>query len=140
MSEQTNIAIESILNESRTFSPPEDFAAAAHIKSFAEYERIYAEAQANPEAFWASAAEENLDWFVKWETVLEWNEPHAKWFVGGKINAAHNCLDRHLQGARRNKAAIIWEGETGETRTLTYQQLHREVSRFANVLKKLGDL
>lgn len=138
MSEPTNIAIESLAHETRTFSPPEDFAAQAHVKSFAEYERIYAEAEANPEAFWARAAEENLDWFQKWETVLEWNEPHAKWFVGGKINASYNCLDRHSHGARRNKAAIIWEGETGETRTLTYQQLHGEVCRFANALKKLG--
>ncbi len=138
MSETTNDAIESMQHETRTFSPPAEFARKAHVKSFAEYERIYAEAEANPEAFWARAAEENLDWFKKWETILEWNEPHAKWFVGGKINAAYNCLDRHLNGARRNKAAIIWEGETGETRTLTYQQMHGEVCRFANALKKLG--
>jgi acetyl-CoA synthetase len=138
MSETTNDLIESILHETRTFAPPAKFAAQAHVKSFEEYERIYAEAEANPEAFWANAAEENLDWFKKWEKILEWNEPHAKWFIGGKINAAHNCLDRHLNGARRNKAAIIWEGETGETRTLTYQQMHGEVCRFANVLKKLG--
>ncbi len=138
MSETTNDVIESILQETRTFAPPAKFAAQAHVKSFEEYERIYAEAEANPEAFWANAAEENLNWFKKWEKILEWNEPHAKWFIGGKINAAHNCLDRHLNGARRNKAAIIWEGETGETRTLTYQQMHGEVCRFANVLKKLG--
>ncbi len=138
MSETSSIAIESLSNETRTFPPPEEFAAQAHVKSYAEYERIYAEAEKNPEAFWARAAEENLDWFKKWETILEWNEPFAKWFVGGKINASYNCLDRHLNGTRRNKAAIIWEGETGETRTLTYQQLHREVCRFANALKKLG--
>jgi acetyl-CoA synthetase len=137
MSETSNAAIESVLHESRLFPPPADFSIAAHIKSFEEYERIYAEAERDPQAFWAKAAE-NLHWFRKWDTILEWNEPFAKWFGGGKINAAHNCLDRHLNGARRNKAAIIWEGETGETRTLTYQQLHREVCRFANVLKKLG--
>ena len=129
--------IESILNESRIFPPPADFAADAEIKSFEEYERIYAEAAADPSAFWEKQAQK-LDWFEKWTTVLEWNEPFAKWFVGGKLNVAHNCLDRHLGTWRRNKAAIIWEGETGEIKTITYLQLHQEVSRFANVLKKLG--
>ncbi len=137
MPETSNIAIESTLNETRVFPPPPEFAAKAHIKSFEEYERIYNEAAENPEAFWASIAEE-LHWFKKWDTVLKWNEPHAEWFVGGKINAAYNCLDRHLETHRKNKAAIIWEGEPGEVRTLTYQQLHRQVSKFANVLKKTG--
>ena len=131
------IAIESVLNEDRVFPPPADFAANAHIKSFEEYERIYSEAAADVPAFWAKQAE-SLDWFKKWDTVLEWNEPHAKWFVGGKINIAHNCLDRHLTTWRKNKAAFIWEGEPGEQRTLTYSQLHYEVCRFANVMKKLG--
>lgn len=135
MSEPT--AIESVLNENRVFNPPAEFAANAHIKSFEEYEKLYAEAEADPEAFWAKQAEE-LHWFKKWDTVLEWNEPFAKWFVGGKINISYNCLDRHLSTWRKNKAAIIWEGEPGEQRTLTYLQLHREVSKFANVLKKLG--
>jgi len=137
MSEASTIAIESTLQETRIFPPPADFAANAHIKSFAEYERIYAKAAEDPEAFWASAAE-NLHWFKKWDTILKWNEPHAEWFVGGKINASYNCLDRHLATPRKNKAAIIWEGEPGETRTLTYQQLHRQVSKFANVMKKTG--
>ncbi|MDQ3800864.1 MAG: acetate--CoA ligase [Acidobacteriota bacterium] len=136
MSEST-AAIESILHEDRVFPPPVEFAVNAHIKSFAEYEQIYNQAAADPEAFWASVAE-NLHWFKKWDKILEWDEPHAKWFVGGKINAAYNCLDRHLESWRKNKAAIIWEGEPGETRTLTYQQLHRQVCRFANVLKKVG--
>jgi acetyl-CoA synthetase len=135
MSKQT--AIESVLNEDRIFPPPADFAAHAHIKSFEEYEQIYAEAAADVPAFWAKQAAE-LDWFKKWDTVLEWNPPHAKWFVGGKINIAHNCLDRHLTTWRKNKAAFIWEGEPGEQRTLTYSQLHYEVCRFANVMKKLG--
>ena len=135
MSEST--AIESILHEERVFPPPVEFAVNAHIKSFEEYERIYNKAAEDPEAFWASAAE-NLHWFKKWDKVLEWDEPHAKWFVGGRINASYNCLDRHLDGWRKNKAAVIWEGEPGEIRTLTYQQMHREVSRFANVLKKTG--
>ncbi len=137
MSETAQTNIESTLKETRIFPPPTDFAANAHVKSFEEYEKLYAEAAENPEAFWASQAE-NLDWFKKWDTVLEWNEPHAKWFVGGKINASYNCLDRHLTTWRKNKAAIIWEGEPGEIRTLTYLQLYRQVCKFANVLKKLG--
>jgi acetyl-CoA synthetase len=137
MSENTQIAIESTLHETRIFPPPAKFAEQAHIKGFAEYEEIYNKAAADPEAFWASAAE-NLHWFVKWDTTLKWEEPHAEWFVGGKINAAYNCVDRHLETFRKNKAAIIWEGEPGETRTLTYQQLHRQVCKFANVLKKSG--
>jgi acetyl-CoA synthetase len=136
MSEQ-NIAIESILHEDRVFSPPREFAQKAHVRSFEEYERMYAEAEADLEGFWASQAH-NLHWFRHWDTILEWREPHAKWFVGGKINASYNCLDRHLSTWRRNKAAIIWEGEPGDQRTLTYQQLHAEVAKFANVLKKMG--
>ncbi|MEQ1606914.1 MAG: acetate--CoA ligase [Pyrinomonadaceae bacterium] len=131
------IAIESTLHENRLFPPPSEFAENAHIKSFAEYEELYAEAAADVPAFWAKQAE-SLDWFKKWDTVLEWNEPFAKWFVGGKINISYNCLDRHITTWRKNKAAIIWEGETGEIKTITYLQLHQEVSRFANVLKKLG--
>ena len=130
-------AIESILHESRMFPPPSEFAAKAHIKSFEEYEKLYADAASDPEAFWAKQAEE-IHWFRKWDTVLEWNEPFAKWFVGGKLNISYNCLDRHLETARRDKTAIIWEGEPGESRRLTYSELHSEVSKFANVLKKLG--
>jgi acetyl-CoA synthetase len=136
-SNQPSIAIESVLQESRLFPPHADFIARAHVKGMDEYERMYAEAEANPEAFWAGQAEA-LDWFKRWDKVLEWNLPHAKWFVGGELNVAHNCLDRHLSTWRRNKAAIIWEGEPGEQRTLTYQQLHYEVCRFANVLKRQG--
>ncbi|MDI1240678.1 MAG: acetyl-coenzyme A synthetase N-terminal domain-containing protein, partial [bacterium] len=125
MSEQ--IAIESTLSEDRVFPPPAEFAANAHIKSFEEYEQIYDEAAKDPAAFWAKQAE-SLHWFKKWDTVLEWNEPFAKWFVGGKINISYNCLDRHLTTSRKNKAAIIWEGEPGEIKTITYLQLHQEVS------------
>lgn len=132
-----NTAIESLSNEQRVFPPPPGFAANAHVKSFEEYERLYDEAAKDPAAFWAKQAED-LHWFRKWDTVLEWNEPFAKWFVGGKINIAYNCLDRHLETPRRDKTAIIWEGEPGEQRTFTYSQLHAEVSKFANVLKKLG--
>ena len=129
--------IQSTLSEKRLFAPPSDFSARAQVKSLADYQRLYDEAGRDPEAFWAHIARE-LDWFEPWTKVLEWDAPWAKWFVGGKMNLAHNCLDRHLTTWRRNKAALIWEGEPGETRTLTYQQLHSEVSKFANVLKFLG--
>jgi acetyl-CoA synthetase len=129
--------IESVLQEKRIFPPPPEFSAKAHIKSEAELESLRAEAHADPEAFWARMAEE-LHWFKKWDTVLKWDPPHAEWFGGGKINISYNCLDRHLTTWRRNKAALIWEGEPGETRTYTYQQLHTEVCKFANVLKHAG--
>ncbi len=129
--------ITSVLKESRTFPPPTDFAAQAHVKSLAEYEVLWQRAKENPEAFWAEQAE-SLHWFRKWDRVLEWNEPFAQWFVGGKLNVSFNCLDRHLAAGRGNKAALIWEGEPGDTRVLRYQDLHREVCRFANVLKSLG--
>ena len=129
--------IESVLQEKRVFPPPPEFSAKAHIKSEAELERLRAEAHADPEGFWARMAEE-LHWFRKWDTVLKWDPPHAEWFGGGKINISYNCLDRHLATWRRNKAALIWEGEPGETRTYTYQQLHTEVCKFANVLKHAG--
>ena len=130
--------IESFQHEERVFPPPPSFAEQAHIKSMAELESLRAEASADPEGFWARMAESELHWFKKWDTVLKWEPPHAEWFVGGKINISYNCLDRHLATWRRNKAALIWEGEPGDTRTLTYQQLHTEVCRFANVLKRIG--
>jgi acetyl-CoA synthetase len=129
--------IDSVLNETRVFEPSPEFSRQAHIKSLEDYERIYAEAEANPEKFWARIASE-LHWFRKWDKVLDWQPPWAKWFVGGQTNISYNCLDRHVATWRRNKAAIIWEGEPGEVRTLTYQQLLSEVSKFANVLKQHG--
>lgn len=120
------------------FPPPETFAKAAHIKSEAELEQLRSEANADPEAFWGRMAAAELHWFKKWDRVLHWESPHAQWFLGGKLNISYNCLDRHLSTWRRNKAALIWEGEPGEQRTLTYQQLHSEVCRFANVLKHAG--
>jgi acetyl-CoA synthetase len=122
-----------LLREDRTFAPPPDFRARAVVKD----ENVYAEAERDPEAFWARLAGE-LEWSRKWDTILDWQPPHAKWFVGGQINASVNCLDRHIRGPRRNKAALIWEGEPGDRRTLTYFDLYREVSAFANVLKSLG--
>ncbi|MBA3711572.1 MAG: acetate--CoA ligase [Pyrinomonadaceae bacterium] len=129
--------IESTLHEDRVFAPPETFSRGAHIRSAEEYERLRAEASESPDNFWARMAEE-LHWFKKWDTVLKWDAPHAEWFGGGKINVSDNCLDRHLETWRRNKAALIWEGEPGEQRTFTYLQLHTEVCRFANVLKRFG--
>ncbi len=132
------VTIESVLHENRLFNPPPQFSAQAQIKSLEEYKQLYEKAKANPEAFWAELAEKELHWFEKWTQVLDWQPPVAKWFIGGKLNISYNCIDRHLTTARRNKAAIIWEGENGDTRTLTYQQLHREVCQMANVLKDLG--
>lgn len=135
MSEAT---IESILQEKRLFHPSPAFSQQAHIKSLEEYEHFYEKAAANPQKFWEDLAHKELHWFEKWHTVLDWQPPFAKWFEGGKINLSYNCLDRHLTTWRRNKAALIWEGEPGDSRTLTYAQLHREVCQFANVLKQLG--
>ncbi|MGB7332874.1 MAG: acetate--CoA ligase [Terriglobales bacterium] len=133
----TQVNIDSILDEQRSFPPPAEFSQKAQIKSLAEYEALYKESVEQPEKFWARAAEE-LHWFKKWDKVLEWNAPWAKWFVGGQVNLSYNCLDRHVQTARKNKAALIWESEPGEIRTYTYQQLWKEVQKFANVLKNLG--
>jgi acetyl-CoA synthetase len=130
-------AIDSVLNEQRVFEPPDEFRAGSQIKSRAEYERLYKEAKEDPQGFWAQIARE-LHWFKPWDRVLEWNLPFAKWFIGGELNISYNCLDRHVATWRKNKAAILWEGEPGDSRTLTYQQLLREVSKCANVLKSLG--
>lgn len=132
-----NTNITSVLKESRKFPPSAEFAAKAHVKSMAEYEKLWQRGKDDPEVFWAEQAA-SLHWFKKWTKVLDWNEPFAKWFVGGTINACYNCVDRHLDGPRANKAAIVWEGEPGDTRVLRYQDLHREVCKFANALKKLG--
>jgi acetyl-CoA synthetase len=129
--------ITSVLKETRVFPPSADFSAQAHVSSLADYERIWQRAKDDPEGFWAEQAEALL-WSKRWDTVLDWKEPHAQWFVGGQLNASANCLDRHLTNGRKNKAAIIWEGEPGDSRVLTYQLLHREVCKFANVLKKIG--
>ncbi len=130
--------IQSSLNEKRLFAPPAAFSEKAHVPSMAAYERLYREADEDPEKFWGGIAGE-LEWFRPWKKVLDWSDaPFAKWFVGGQLNLSHNCLDRHLTTWRKNKAALIWEGEPGEIRTLTYQQLHSEVCRFANVLKARG--
>jgi len=125
--------IDALLKEDREFPPSAAFAAAAHVSDAS----IYEQADKDPEAFWAMFASE-LEWSTPWTKVLDWKPPHAKWFVGGKLNASVNCLDRHVRTWRRNKAAIIWEGEPGEKRTLTYWELYRDVCQFANVLRSLG--
>jgi acetyl-CoA synthetase len=133
MVEKVQAPIEALLREGRTLPPPEGFRQRANIND----PGVYEEAERDPQAFWARWAEQ-LHWFQKWQRVLEWNPPWAKWFVGGRTNLAYNCLDRHLAGARKNKAAIVWEGEPGEVRILTYWELYRQVCKFANVLKSLG--
>ena len=129
--------VQTVMQEDRLFPPPAEFAAKARIGSLAAYEAMWKEAAGDIEKFWGKLAGE-LHWFSPFSKVLEWNEPFAKWFVGGKTNASYNCLDVHLNSPERNKAALIWEGEPGEERTLTYQQLHHQVCKFANVLKRLG--
>ncbi|MEZ0374206.1 MAG: acetate--CoA ligase, partial [Candidatus Sericytochromatia bacterium] len=130
----------SILHEQRVFQPSAEFSAQSHVPGLKAYMDMYELARENPEAFWEEQARNLLSWEAPWQTVLDWQPPFAKWFVEGRINVSVNCLDRHLASWRRNKAAIIWEGEPGDSRILTYQSLHREVCRFANVLKKLGVL
>ncbi|MEX0935811.1 MAG: acetate--CoA ligase, partial [Gemmatimonadota bacterium] len=125
--------LDDLLREDRRFPPPEGFRAEAHVSD----DEIRKTAESDPEAYWARWADE-LHWFRKWDRVLDWKPPHARWFEGGQLNVSYNCLDRHLEGPRRNKAALIWEGEPGDTRTYTYWDLHREVSRFAQGLKDLG--
>src|SRR3989440_3195388 len=128
--------IESVLTEKRSFPPPKDFAAAARVKSLAEYEQMYRRAADDPEGFWAEIAGE-LAWTKKWTKVLDWKLPDAKWFVGGQLNVSVNCVDQHARGPRKNKAAIVWEGEPGDSRVITYGQLHREVCKAANALAAL---
>ena len=134
MSDALDPELSALLHEDRVFEPPTEFNANAIVKDAA----VYKEAERDPEAFWAKFASE-LEWSRKWTRVLDWSDPpHAKWFVGGQLNISVNCVDRHVRTARRNKAAIIWEGEPGDRRTLTYFDLYRQVSAFANVLKSLG--
>jgi len=125
--------IDALLTENRKFPPSAEFKKSALLSDPA----IYDEAGADPEAFWEAQANE-LEWFTKWNKVLEWTPPHSKWFLGGTLNVSVNCVDRHIASGRRNKAALIWEGEPGDRRTLTYWDLYVETQRFANVLKKLG--
>ena len=126
--------IESLLKEGRTFPPSEEFVKRAKVTD----NSLYEEAERDPEAFWARQAEKYVTWFKPWDKVLNWNLPFAEWFVGAKVNASYNCLDRHVEAGRGDKVAYLYEGEPGDTRTITYAELLDEVSRFANALKKLG--
>ncbi|HEY5213018.1 MAG TPA: acetate--CoA ligase [Acidobacteriaceae bacterium] len=141
MSQENQIAnadvFESHMREDRVFPPSAEFAAKAWIGSEAEYERIYAHSVNDPAGFWGEAAGE-IEWFKTWDQVIDGSGAHTKWFVGGKLNLSHNCVDRHAKGARKDKVALLWEGEPGEVRQMTYGELHGEVQRFANVLKSLG--
>src|SRR5213593_3248119 len=145
MSDQSKpTGITSVLKEKRVFPPPKEFSRRAHIKSMAAYRKLYNDSIKSPDRFWSKQAKSELVWFRPWKKVLQWKEPFAKWFVGGRLNVSYNCLDRWLDTPTANKAALIWEGEPategrpGEERVLTYRQLHREVCRFANVLKRNG--
>jgi acetyl-CoA synthetase len=132
-----NPNLSSILRENRVFPPPAEFAAKAHIKTLEEYESLYRSSIEDPEGFWAKIAQE-LHWFAPWTKVLDWQLPWARWFVGGKINLCYNSVDRHVLSGKKDKVAILWEGEPGEVRRLTFGELHLEVQKFANVLKGLG--
>ena len=133
MPTQQDQTIETLLLEKRRFPPPKSFSEQANVRD----PSIYRTADRDFEKFWEDFARE-LSWYKSWKKVLDWNPPKAKWFVGGKLNVSVNCLDRHVAGPRKNKAALVWEGEPGDRRTLTYRDLLREVSKFGNVLKSLG--
>jgi len=126
------------MSDSKTYAPSADFVAHAQVKGMEAYQELYYRAKENPERFWGDLAKEQLTWFKPFSKTVEWNSPYAKWFVGGRINACHNCVDRHLTTPRRTKPAIIWEGEPGDQRIITYEELHVLVCRFASVLKRLG--
>ncbi len=132
--------IEVLLKEQRKFPPSEDFQSKAHIKSMEDYERLYRWSIDDPESFWSWIAEENILWRRRWDNVLDYDfsVPYVRWFIGGKLNASLNCLDRHLDTPKKEKIAVIWEADDGKSRTFTYEELHREVNRFANVLRKKG--
>ena len=125
------------MSGNEVFKPIQEFSSRAHVPSMEAYRELYRRAEENPEAFWSEQATNEIHWFEKWNHPFEWNPPFVKWFVGGKTNAAYNCLDRHL-ATRGDKAAIIFEGEPGDQRVITYRELHRLVCRFTNVLKARG--
>ncbi|MCS5690454.1 acetate--CoA ligase [Cyanobium sp. FGCU-6] len=139
MTQASSPTIESVLNEGRCFEPPADLAATARFGSLAAYQELVARVEADPDAFWGEQARQHLHWFEPFHTVLDWSHPpFARWFEGGTTNLSFNCLDRHLEGPRAEKTALIWEGEPGDVRTFTYRELHAEVCRAANALKALG--
>ncbi|MBA4106137.1 MAG: acetate--CoA ligase [Pirellula sp.] len=138
MGQQSTGQLDTVMQESRVFPPTAETSARARIKSMAEYQQLWDEAAADPPAFWAKLAKDELHWFEPFTKALNWNEPHAEWFVGGKTNASYNCLDKHVAAGNGDRVALIWEGEPGDQRQYTYAELLREVCKFANVLKSLG--
>ena len=138
MSQSTSGQIEHVMHEERLFPPSEEFAAKSHIGSLEKYEALFEQAKQDPTAFWSELARNELHWFKEFDEPLVWNEPFAQWFVGGQTNISYNCLDVHLDAGLRDRTAIIWEGEPGDQRRMTYGELHQEVCKFANVLKKHG--
>jgi acetyl-CoA synthetase len=137
-SDGSNGQIDTVMHEDRLFPPAAEFAAAARIKSLDEYQQLWDRAASDPVAFWSELARDELHWFEPFTNGLEWQEPFAQWFVGGRTNASYNCLDLHLAAGRGDRLALLWEGEPGDTRTLTYAELHQEVCRFASGLRSLG--
>ncbi len=125
------------MSEKVVYSPSKEFSASAHVGSMEAYAKLYQQAAETPESFWGEIAEREIHWFEKWSHVFEWNPPFVKWFVGAKTNASYNCVDRHLE-TRGDKVALLFEGEPGDRRSITYRELHVLVSRFANVLKARG--
>jgi acetyl-CoA synthetase len=138
MSHDSSGQIDTVMQEERLFPPSPAFAQSAHIGSLEQYEALWNEAGADSEAFWGKLAKEELHWFVPYSKILDWKTPLAKWFVGGKTNVSYNCLDVHLNTDKRDKTAILWEGEPGDKRTLSYAELHEQVCKFANVLREQG--
>ena len=126
------------LPDDRVYPPSREFSLRAHVPNMDAYRALYRQAQKAPEEFWARLAEEELTWFEKWSQVHRWNPPFAEWFVGGKLNASYNCLDRHLAAGHGDKTALLWEGEPGDQRAISYRELHRAVCRFANLLRSRG--
>src|SRR5579883_3582161 len=120
------------------YPPGEEFARKAHVQGLEAYRELYSRAERDPEGFWGEVAAREVHWFEPWSRVLDWNPPFARWFADAKTNVSYNCLDRHAASHRKNQAAILWEGEPGDQRALTYQELHRLVVRFAWVLKSRG--
>ncbi len=138
MSDPSGGQLDTVLHESRLFPPSQEFSSRARISSPEEYQALWDRAAEDPAAFWADLAREELHWFEPFTEALQWKEPNAEWFVDGKTNACYNCLDKHVAEGRGDRTAILWEGEPGDSRKLTYAELLSEVSKFANVLKSLG--
>ena len=138
MSDHSAGDVHTVMNETRLFPPSEEFVRNAVINSEAQYNELYQHSIKDPEGFWSDLAKKDLHWFEPFHTTLKWNEPFAEWFIGGKTNACYNCVDAHVVSGNGNRVALLWEGEPGDTREVTYAQLKSEVSRFANGLKKLG--